>query len=378
MIIAIHGLQALGPNAFNRDENGHPKRLQLGDMVRGRISSQAQKRSMRKWAEKELPDGVGIRTTRLRDRLFLPRLRQLDSLKQYNDEALNTIAGLVVTAFAGRPAENGRLASAVFTWPGEIDLLAQLSAQRAEALLSEDRAHRTETADQIANEVATANLKKPFSIAAFGRMIAALPAGQIDGAIAFSHAYTTHNIFLNVDNFTAIDDLTEPGEASAFFLSDAPFIAPSVYYRHFTVNTTQLEEQLGSLSSTLQAVRLILEAFWHAVPSGGRQRAYKADDKPQFVLVTVNGNGSSMGSAFMAPVQDERDVLGASIRQFDDAWRRSEVMRRRSDDEKIFTVSAYPEILTYLADTIVAGGYDELIDQVVAQVGEPIDAVPAA
>lgn len=372
MIIGVHALQALGPNVLNRDENGFPKMITLGDTQRGRISSQAQKRAMRKWAEEQAPETIGIRTTHLRNRLFLPCFKQLVDLNEFDEQVLNSIANHVIVAFAGKLTDDGTLASSVFTWPGEVELLAKLSTERVADLLdnSKDKNKAKNAAAQIAQAVVKANLNKPFSIAAFGRMIAALPTGQIDGAVAFSHAYTTHNAFLNVDNFTAIDDLAETSEANAFLLNEQPFLAPSVFYRHFSIDTAILENQLGSCSATRAAVRLILESFWHAVPSGGKQRAYKADDKPQFVLVTVNGSGSSRGSAFMAPVRDERDLLTASIKQFDDAWRRSEQIRRRSAEEQIYTATGHADALEYLRETVVAGGYDELIDKIVLHLGE--------
>jgi len=373
MIIEIHALQALGPSALNLDENGFPKMMILGETRRGRISSQAQKRAIRKWAEAQAPATRGIRTTHLRDRLFLPRFQKLVDLNLYSEQAVATIANRVVAAFGGKLSDDGTLASSIFTWPGEIELLAKLSAERATELLDESQWKKV--AAQLAQTVATANLSKPFSIAAFGRMIAALPAGEIDGAVAFSHAYTTHNVFLNVDNFVAIDDLAETSEASAFLLNEQPFLAPSVFYRHFSIETTLLQNNLGSGLTTVEAVKLILEAFWQAVPSGGKQRAFKADDKPQFVLATVNGDGCSRGSAFMAPVRDERDMLVASIKQFDDAWRRSELMRRRPDGQKIYTATGYPDALDYLRGTVVTGGYDKLMEQVSLSLGTPTDAV---
>ena len=359
MIIAIHALHALGPNAMNLDENGFPKMMTLGDARRGRISSQAQKRSLRKWAEEQAPDNLGIRTVHLRNRLFLPRFREATPSGQYDEQEMDIIADRVVTAFAGQLKKDGKLAASVFTWPGEVELLVQRSIEQASDLLSDNKGKKT--AAKIAHAVVNAKLAKSFSIAAFGRMTAALPEGNIDGAVAFSHAFTTHEVFLNVDNFTAIDDLTERDEASSFLLKDQPFLAASVFYRHFSIDTVILKDHLGNSKTIGETVRLIMEAFWHTAPSGGKQRSYKADDKPQFILATIGGDGNSRGSAFMAPVRDERDLLVNSIKRFDDAWRRSELMRRRPARETIYTATEYPEALEYLKETLVTGGYDELI-----------------
>jgi CRISPR system Cascade subunit CasC len=363
MIIAIHALQALGPNALNLDENGFPKTMVVGEARRGRISSQAQKRALRKWAEKQAPTSMGIRTVHLRNRLFLPRLRETTKIGQYHEQDLDTIADLIITAFAGELKAEGKLAASIFTWPGELDLLVQLSLKHVSGLLAGGDKSK-QTAAKIVRSVLQAKLKKPFALAAFGRMISTLPAGNIDGAVAFSHAFTTHDVFLNIDNFVAIDDLAEDYEASSFLLKDQPFLAASTFYRHFSIDTVLLQDHLGSPKAAQEAIRLILEAFWHAVPSGGKQKTYKADDKPQFIVATLGGDGRSRGAAFMAPIRDKGDILLASIQRFDDVWRRSEMMRRRSEGEVVYTATEYPETLNYLQDTVVSGGYDELIDKI--------------
>ncbi len=363
MIIAIHALQSLGPSALNLDENGFPKMIMLGDARRGRISSQAQKRALRKWAEKQAPVSLGIRTTHLRNRLFLPRLREAIADDTYSEQDLDTVADLVIAAFAGKIENNGKLAASIFTWPGEVDLLVQLSVEYFSELLTGEKKAK-KAASKIAHLVIESKLNKPFSIAVFGRMIAALPIGEIDGAIAFSHAVTTHDVFLNVDNFTAIDDLAKENEANSFLLSDQPFLAPSTFYRHFSIDTALLENHLGSPEAMREAVRLILEGFWGAVPSGGKQKSYKADDKPQLIVASIGGDGRSRGSAFLAPVRDNSGILVTSIQRFDEAWWRSEMMRRRPERETIYTATEYPEALSHLQDTILAEGYDELVDRI--------------
>lgn len=363
MILAIHALQAIGPSALNLDENRFPKLMTLGESRRGRISSQAQKRAVRKWAEERSPVHLGIRTVKLRNELFLPRLRELITSEKLGEQDLETIADLVVAAFAGKLDKNGKLAAAIFTWPGEVDLLAQLSFKhRSDLLAGGDKGQQT--AAKIVHSVGAANLEIPFSVAAFGRMIAKRPVGNIDGAMACSHAFTTHDVFLNVDNFTAVDDLAEDDEANSVFLGDQPFLALSTFYRHFSMDTSLFKHHVGSGQALREGVRLVLEAFWAAVPSGGKQRTYKSDDKPQLIIVSVGGDGRSRGSAFMAPIKETDDILVASIQRFDEAWWRSDLMRRRPEGETIYTVTEYPEALKHLENTIVAGGYDELIDKV--------------
>ena len=96
------------------------------------------------------------------------------------------------------------------------------------------------------------------------------------------------------------------------------------------------------------------------------------------IVASVGGDGQSRGSAFMAPVREtdkETDkktdnILVTSIRRFDDGWRRSELVRRQPEGEAIYTVTGYPEVLEHLKNTVVWGGYDELIDKVVSHLEE--------
>lgn len=358
MIVGVHALHSVGPNAFNRDENGFPKTIMLGNIQRGRISSQAQKRAIRTQLESQAAGYAGWRTAHLRDKLLLPRLAE--RLADISAEQLTIAADTVLEAFAGPPNKDGTLATTIFTWAIELDLLADLIAKHITELLSEESA--TKRARKIVQTVADTNMPKSLSVALFGRMIAALPAGNIDGAIAFSHAYTTHPAFMNVDNFTTVDDLSGTDYTRANFLGDQPFLAPSVFYRHFSINVPMLAEHLQNSIPVSTAVRAVLDAFWYAVPSGGKQRSFKADEFPQFVAVSIGGGGHSHGDAFSNPVTGTNDLLTASIQRFDDNWRRRDSMRH-NPTEQIFVATEYPEALSYLSDYHLAGGYDELLDQ---------------
>jgi len=353
MIIGVHALHSVGPNAFNRDENGFPKTMMLGNTRRGRISSQAQKRAIRTQLESRTADYIGWRTTHLRDKLLLPRLEQ--RLTDISPEQLTTAADVVITAFAGAQNSDGTLAASIFTWALELELLADLITENITELLSDDTA--TKRARKIAKTVANANLPKSLSVALFGRMIAALPEGNIDGVTAFSDAFTTHPVFLNVDNFTSVDDLSERDTTGANFLGDQPFLAPSVFYRHFSINVTSLAEYLQDSIPVSTAVRAFMDAFWYAVPSGGKQRSFKADEFPQFVAVSIGGGGQSHGDAFSNPVTGTND------------WRRRDSMRR-NPNEQVFVATGYPEALSYLSNYHLAGGYDELLDRLESAINE--------
>lgn len=358
MIIGVHALHSVGPNAFNRDENGFPKMMTMGNIQRGRISSQAQKRAIRAQMESQSTDYIGWRTTHLRDKLLMPRLTE--RLVDISSEQLTAVADLIITAFAGTQNKDGTLAVPIFTWAVELDLLTDLIAKHITELLSEESAMKR--VRKIAKTVANANAPKSLSLAMFGRMITALPEGDIDGAIAFSHAYTTHPAFLNVDNFTSVDDLSGTDTVGANFLGDQPFLAPSVFYRHFSINVTSLTKYLQHSISVSTAVRAVMDAFWYAVPSGGKQRSFKADEPPQFVAVSVGATGQSHGDAFINPVTGTTDLLTASIRRFDDNWQRRASMRR-DPHEQVFVATGYPESLSYLRDYHLTGGYDELLDR---------------
>src|SRR5205807_5180755 len=64
MLIEIHLLQNHSPSNPNRDDLGAPKTAWFGGKLRGRISSQCQKRSIRWWPEfrAALKGDLGTRT----------------------------------------------------------------------------------------------------------------------------------------------------------------------------------------------------------------------------------------------------------------------------------------------------------------------------
>ena len=69
MLIQVHMLQNYAPSNLNRDDTGSPKNANFGGVLRGRISSQCLKRSIRKseiFEQAFREDGLlAVRTKRL-------------------------------------------------------------------------------------------------------------------------------------------------------------------------------------------------------------------------------------------------------------------------------------------------------------------------
>ena len=168
-------------------------------------------------------------------------------------------------------------------------------------------------------------------IALCGRMLAALPETNVDGALQVAHAFTTHSATLELDYFTAVDDQVQldDEETGAGHINVGEYTS-GVFYRHATIGLLQLAELLdGSEAAAAEAAASFIRAFVLAEPTG-KQNSANAHTRPDLVAVTVRSDRPvSFASAFEMPAEKGRagGYLHASARRLDD---------RASDENEMY------------------------------------------
>jgi len=319
MYLELHLLQSFPPANLNRDDTNNPKDCQFGGVRRARISSQCLKRAIRKAPVFEATTGVpsGIRTKRV----VQPLLDLLVRAGKPSDEAL-PVAQAFTNAYMKNLDAKGLANAPVFIAPSELD-------QAADGLLASwDAAVRQP--EKVAKDLAKAMLKQyrehstAPDVAMFGRMMASQPELGLEAACQVAHAISTHRVSMEMDFFTAVDDLQPASEPGANMMGYTAFDS-ACFYRYARIDWDQLVTTLGDPDLARRTVEGFVRAAEEAVPSG-KKNAFAPFAPPSLALAVVRRDGMSWSlvNAFERPVQPDRagGLVAPSIAALDDYWGR--------------------------------------------------------
>lgn len=191
----------------------------------------------------------------------------------------------------------------IFAGPGEIEALAACVQNNV-------------TDPKKVREVVAA-ARTSADVALFGRMLAEAPDNNIDAACQVGHALSTHAAALEMDFYTAVDDLSSRDDVGAGMLGYTGFQS-ACFYRYGLLDVEQLTVNLdGDTATAVKAVDALLQAFCDAEPSA-RQNSMPAHNRPSFGLFVARASGvpTSLANAFCRPVSvrhGDPDLIGASV-----------------------------------------------------------------
>lgn len=319
MFIELHLLQSFGPACLNRDDTNAPKDCHFGGCRRARISSQCLKRAIRFHPAlgEVIEAGLGVRTRRL-----IPEITRRLQAQGYEGEWLPEVVQAVVDSLVALSGPEGRTRVLVYLGPDELERLAELVGEYWDTLVdaweaTAARPGRRNTRRegqttppagplaQACKALAThfTPATQAVDVALFGRMIAENAHFNVRAACQVAHALSTHRLQLEVDYFTALDDL-KPGEQPGADMIGLNEFHSSCFYRYCLLNVRQLQANLGGNQSLArQATRGFLQAAICALPSG-RQASMAAHSPPGLVLAVARRGGAawSLVNAFENPV----------------------------------------------------------------------------
>ncbi|KGO33329.1 hypothetical protein JT06_14825 [Desulfobulbus sp. Tol-SR] len=319
MIAELHIIQNFAPSNLNRDDSNTPKDCHFGGYRRARISSQCIKRSVR--CHPAFSDAVeaakgetGVRTKRLKARL----VEVLTSQHSKTQGEAEKAASAIIDLLGFKIAEAEKTQYLLYLGEGEIENLVKISLPSWEELLKleinkEKKKKDTtipDTLKQIQISIKSIIGKSRQSarsyaadIALFGRMVADNKNMNVDAACQVAHAISTHKVEMEMDYFTAIDDL-QPGEDSGSDMIGIVEFNSSCFYRYSAIDISKLKENLGFNNDLLAAtIKGYLEASIKAVPTG-KQNSMAAQNPPGYVRVMIRKDGFpwSLANAFQKPV----------------------------------------------------------------------------
>ncbi len=361
--IEIHLIQNFAPSNLNRDDTGQPKSATFGGYRRARISSQCGKRAVRGWWREQGTVPVGERTKKLQQ-ILLDRLAQdtevCDRIGEEDRQA--GVRLFTDTYYAGadgkRPEHTNVL---VFISPREVDACLEslkalwgIDGTAADDFVAAVAAFRGAQAKSAEGARPKAPALKPdrdvqakiqaaavsADIALFGRMLAEQPGRNTDGACQVAHPISTHKVDMEMDYFTAVDDLNPREETGAGMMGVVGYNS-ACYYRYALVDRDQLARNLSrklerrngewaqplsdeDYAETDVVIRAFLEAMVYAIPTG-KQNSFAAQNLPSFGLFVRREGGVpiSLANAFSVPVRpskDDDDLVGLSVAALTKHW----------------------------------------------------------
>ncbi|WP_052745510.1 type I-E CRISPR-associated protein Cas7/Cse4/CasC [Allosalinactinospora lopnorensis] len=337
----LHIVQAVPFANLNRDDMGAPKELSYGGATRMRVSSQCYKRATRTKLQ-ELTNGAdwdfGSRSRahgeqiaeELQHRGWPERTAQIaarDLFTMLDDKDDEAEAEAEEDGGRKQPRkkhtaeedEASKLLTNVLLYLNDSDIprLADLAeAHREDYQRAADSAPEGEELPTVHGRKDKKWQKELLKVlkectgaglALFGRMIAALPEGRIDGASQVAHAFTTHEAKFEVDYFTAVDDLLTGKESSGSAHLGTAEYASGVFYRYATLDLGDLAAYMAQNADGIRAAAelagLFLRAFALAVPSGKRTST-APHTPPALVYASMRSDHPvSLAAAFEGAVQ---------------------------------------------------------------------------
>jgi CRISPR system Cascade subunit CasC len=329
MFIEIHMLQNFAPSNLNRDDTGNPKDTEFGGVRRARISSQCIKRAIRQnpaFAEKTALEPAD--RTKWITRLLVKPLTDNGKPEEQSWAVAEAFANaLGIGTEKDKKTEQPKTKVLLYLSRGEIGEIAKKLLAKWDDINSSLKSGKSTTLDGIVKEFVKSMKDRTSApdVALFGRMLAEKPELNIDAACQVAHAISTHRVSMDMDFYTAVDDLSTDEETGAGMMGVTGFNS-ACFYRYARIDWDQLVKNLGG-DKTLakKTVEGFLEATLRAVPTG-KQNSFAAQNPPDFVMGVVRDDGESwsLSNAFEKPIRAEREggYLQASIEALDKYWGR--------------------------------------------------------
>lgn len=403
--IEVHLIQNFAPSNLNRDDTGQPKSATFGGFRRARVSSQCGKRAVREWWRERSTVTVGVRTKRLQQILFNALQENQSFLKDGQDadflkDGIRVFTDAYYANADKKKPEQTRVL--IFIGPEEVQVCAEAirglwgdketigsitwvvqkrrqhhakadnkkedtqqapksedsseSAEAAQGDEKKDKRPKLKPVDEIADKIKKAQVSA--DIALFGRMLAEQPGRNTDGACQVAHPISTHKVDMEMDFYTAVDDLNPAEETGAGMMGVVGFNS-ACYYRYALVDRDQLARNLarkterkdGRWAADLKkddyteadkVIKAFLEAMVCAIPTG-KQNSFAAQNLPSFGLFVRRQGGVpvSLANAFAKPVRPTRsddDLVGMSVAALTKHW---DAVKKVYGDQGVKTTACF-------------------------------------
>ncbi len=311
--IDIHVLQSVPFANLNRDDTNSVKTVQYGNALRTRVSSQSWKRAVRTVFEDHIGEAA-LRTRRIGERVT----RELE-YRSWPAELAQRAGGHTAAASgikfelakvpgdAKQSVPNKVLTNAMVYVPeAAVTELADLAERHRETLeQAKDIKKPADKSILPAREVEAVLRSRNGVINLFGRMLAEIDDAGVDGAVQVAHALTTHETDVELDYFSAVDDVTALWDdaTGSGHMGHAEFSA-GTFYRYATLDLRDLIANIGDEpTAARELTAAFLASFITSLPQA-KKNSTAPHTIPDLVHISVRTDRPlSYAAAFEKPVQ---------------------------------------------------------------------------
>ncbi|MEV7145489.1 type I-E CRISPR-associated protein Cas7/Cse4/CasC [Streptomyces sp. NPDC093084] len=315
--IDIHVLQSVPFANLNRDDTNSVKTVLYGNTLRTRVSSQSWKRAVRNVFEDHIGEAA-LRTRRIGERVT----RELEH-RDWPTPLAQRAGGHVAAAsgikfeLAKTPGDakqtipNKVLTNALVYVPeSAVTELADLAEQHRDVLeQAKDIKKPADKSILPTTEVESVLRARNGVINLFGRMLAEIDDAGVDGAVQVAHAMTTHETDVELDYFSAVDDITAlwNDASGSGHMGHAEFSA-GTFYRYATLDLRDLMDNIGGDPAAARELSTaFLTSFITSLPQA-KKNSTAPHTIPDLVHVSVRADRPlSYAAAFEKPVRAGRD-----------------------------------------------------------------------
>jgi CRISPR system Cascade subunit CasC len=318
--IQLHLLTSYPPSNLNRDDLGRPKTAMMGGKTRLRISSQSLKRAWRTSDvfTEAMKGHVGTRTKSMGVEVYnvLKNKGVADGNAKTWAKQMAEVFGKAKKTNAAKPLEEL-----------EIEQLAHFSPQEESSMFAlADKLAASKTAPSDDDLKLLQKNHTAADIAMFGRMLASSPIFNTEAAVQVAHAVTVHDVAVEDDYFTAVDDLNSgEDDLGAAHIGETEFGA-GLFYLYLCINRDLLQDNLRDKALANNALKALVEAATKVAPTG-HQNSFASRARTSYLLAEKGSDQPrSLSVAFLKPVRGE-DILALSIKELE---------RRRENFDKVY------------------------------------------
>ena len=326
MIVELHMLQNFVPSCLNRDDTNSPKDCEFGGYRRARISSQCQKRAIRTFFDKNQfqilrPENFSHRTKRLADHVA----DMLAGEGRDRTASHDAVTAVLKSVFPKTAEKNGVVKTPylVFLGRNEIEELKEVVVDHWDNLVGKSVSENkiSDVKKALVNKL---DGGKAADLALFGRMLADLPDRSREAACQVAHAISTNKVSMEIDYYTAVDDLKPDDTEGADMIGTVEFNS-SCFYRYANIDLHQLIENLGDDEELARkTVTAFMKAMIEAIPTG-KQNTFAAHNPPDFIMGVVRRSGQwNLANAFVQPARatGQGDLVANSVKALGEYWGR--------------------------------------------------------
>jgi len=270
----------------------------MGNASRLRISSQSLKRAWRKsdLFEEGCKGHVGTRTKEMGLRVNKHLIEKGVAEKKAKEWAV-TIAG-----------QFGKNKAADMNKPLnelEIEQLAHFSPEEETNVMSLADTIARDNREPNENELSLLSEKHTaVDIAMFGRMLASAPKFNMEAAVQVAHAVTVHEVAVEDDFFTAVDDLNKGIEdMGAGHMGETEF-GSGLFYLYVCMNKDLLRKNLSEDSALADnAIKALVQAAATVSPTG-KQNSFASRAYASYILAEKGTQQPrSLSVAYLSPIK---------------------------------------------------------------------------